>query len=209
MKFLINPERGANMAKMKRDSKGRFVGKKGSSRKRRNLPPRDSKGRFVSRRSYRRNPVGGDIVGMLTEGSIGAVQVLTGKAAARAVPDLVGLPKQGNTGLATQAAVAVGAGFVADMFLSKRAANMILAGGLTAPLETLIVAYSVPFFSEALSPTTANNAVGRYVRAARNPGRTVASGGGGMGRYVPRSRPDPGVGDYAGSGASHHASGLY
>lgn len=131
------------------------------------------------------------------QGGIGAVQVLTGKAAARAVPDLMGLPKEGNVGLAIQAGVALAAGWVADMMLSPKAAEMILVGGLTAPTETLIVAFNVPFFSEALSPTTAANDVGRYVR--RNPGRTVPSNG--MGRYVPSG--EVGMGRYAqpGSGA--------
>lgn len=182
----------------KRDSKGRFVSKR-RSRSRRKTPPRDSKGRFVSRgrrsrsrsrRSYRRNPVTGDLLGMFTGGVTEAGQVLIGKAAARSIPDLANLPKQGNVGLAIQAAVALGVGWLADRFVSEDAARAILAGGLTAPMETLVVAYNVPFLASALSPTTAQAEVGAYVRRS----------GGRMGAYVPRrgvssyvppSRPEP------------------
>lgn len=186
-----------------RDSKGRFVSRKRSTRKRsrrkarRNLPPRDSNGRFVStrrrsrsRRSYRRNPATPDIFGLLMDGTIEAGQVLVGKAAARSVPDLAGLPKQGNVGLATQMGVALGMGWLADMFWSKQAARAILAGGLTAPLETLVVAYNVPWLSTALSPTTANATVSAYSMPRRAlPGgvASYARPSGGMRGYVPRT----------------------
>lgn len=199
-----------------RDSKGRFK-KRGRSRSRsrkrrrrarRNLPPRDSMGRFVatrggrrrrrrsrSRRSYRRNPAMPDVFGLLMDGTIQAGQVLVGKAATRSVPDLFQLPKQGNVGLAVQGAVAVGLGWVADMFLSKDAARAILAGGLTAPMETMIVAYQVPWLSTALAPTTANGNLQAYVRR-----RAVPSGGDGVAAYVPR-QPATGMGAYVrGSG---------
>ena len=79
------------------------------------------------------------------DGAVEAGQILIGKAVARSIPDLANLPKEGNVGLAIQGGVALAAGFVADMFLSRDAARAILAGGLTAPLETLIVAYQVPW----------------------------------------------------------------
>lgn len=194
-----------------RDSKGRFVSKNKSSRSRsskKNLPPRDPRtGRFVSKRSYRMNPVGGDVVGMLMGGTVAAGQVLVGKAAARSIPDLAGLPKEGNTGLAIQAAVAVGLGWVADQFLSPQAAREILAGGLTAPLETMIVAFNVPWFSQALSPVTAGEDLGAYVRA-RRPRRRVSGqgnanggGNGGMGRYVPPGSGGAGSGSMTGVGS--------
>ena len=180
-----------------RDSKGRFKStgsSSSSSSKSKSLPPRDPRtGRFVSK--YRANPVGGDIVGMLTGGAVEAGQILAGKAAARSVPDLLGMPKSGNTGLAIQAAVAVGLGYMADMFLSPNAARAILAGGLTAPMETMIVAYQVPWLSDALSPAQAGSDLGAY-NARRRMGRGVSSyvprsssggsggGGGQMGRYA-------------------------
>lgn len=181
----------------KRDSKGRFVAtnRRSRSRSRRKTPPRDSKGRFVSRgrsrsrsrRSYRRNPVTGDVLGMLTGGVTEAGQVLIGKAAARSIPDLAGLPKQGNVGLAIQAAVALGVGWLADRFVSKDAARALLAGGLTAPMETLIVAYNVPWLASALSPTTAQAEVGAYVRRGGGVGAYVPRRG--VSSYVPPSRP--------------------
>ncbi len=125
----------------------------------------------------------------LTDGAIEAGQVLIGKAIARSVPDLAGLPKEGNIGLAVQAGVALTSGYVAEMFLSKSAARAILAGGLTAPLETVIVAYRVPWLSQALSPVSATNNLGAYVR------------GGQLGAYVrerlPASSANRGLGSYA------------
>lgn len=99
----------------------------------------------------------------LTSGAIEAGQVLFGKALVRSVPDLAGLPKEGNVGLAVQAAVALVGGILADMFLSKDASRAILAGGLTAPLETVIVAYKVPWLSGALSPVTQTSTLSAYV----------------------------------------------
>lgn len=193
----------------RRDSKGRFLPKRGRSssgpskaklRRHAKNMPRDSKGRFLpkgrrsrsrssSRRSYRRNPAMPPVVDMLWGGTIEAGQILVGKAAARSVPDMAGLPKEGNVGLAVQAAMAVGLGWAADMFLSPNAARAILAGGLTAPLETLIVAYQVPWLSTALSPTTANaevqayvqRGVSSYVPASAQPQAAAMQG------YVPRS----------------------
>lgn len=196
-----------------RDAKGRFKKtrrRKSSSRRkrrtRRNTPSRDSMGRFVSKggssrrrsRRTRSNPRM-DIVGSFTDGAVTAGRVLIGKAGARSVPDLLGLPKEGNVGLAIQAAVALGLGYAAEMFMDRQTARDILAGGLTAPMETLIVAYNVPWLSGALAPTTAADGVGAYMGrympsrvTRRNPGRTVAAGGNGMGRFV-----DSGLGMYA------------
>jgi len=159
------------MAKAKRDPRtGRF--QKANPRKRaatkRKAPVRRRtttarKAAPRRRTTYRRNPAKPDIMGMFMGGTTTAAQVLVGKAAARSVPDLMSLPKEGNTGLAVQAAVAVAIGYLADMFLPRDASAAILAGGLTAPLETLIVANKVPWLSDALSPTTAQAEVGAYV----------------------------------------------
>lgn len=128
----------------------------------------------------------------LTDGAIEAGQVLIGKALVRSVPDLMGLPKEGNMGLAVQAGVAVTIGYVSEMFLSRDAARALLAGGLTAPLETVIVAYRVPWLSAALSPVTATNSLGAYVRG---------NGSAGMGRFVrhrlPATSNARGLGAYA------------
>jgi len=155
----------------KRDAKGRFVRK---SRARRNAPKRKTTTR--RRRTYKRNPVKApDIFVMLKDGSIAATQVLVGKAVVRSVPDLLNLPKQGNVGLAIQAAVALGTGYLSSMFLSRGAAAAMMAGGLTAPIETLLVSNNVPWIGEALSPTSDAAAVSGYMgRYPQAPG---------MGRY--------------------------
>jgi hypothetical protein len=142
---------------------------------------------------------------MFTGGVVEAGQILVGKAAARSVPDLANLPKQGNVGLAIQAAVAVGVGWLADRFMSKDAARALLAGGLTAPLETLIVAYNVPWLSTALSPVTASSEVGAYVRASgrRSSGTDSYVPRPGVSSYVPRSQ-GRGAGARSGVGAMYY-----
>lgn len=105
------------------------------------------------KRTYRRNQPRQlrGIVRQLTEGAVGAFQVLSGKALARVVPEMVGMPKEGPTGLAIQGAVAIFAGMMARQFFGAEAGKMVLAGALTAPVETLIVAANIPVISPALS----------------------------------------------------------
>lgn len=177
---------------------------------RKRLPPRDSKGRFKrgrsgsrsggrkrsnpGRRVYRKNPAGGDLVEMATTGTVQAAQILTGKALTRSVPEMAGLPKQGNTGLAVQVLVAVALGYISDRFLSREAAAAILAGGLTAPLESFIVQQRVPWISEALeavdqvAPGGGNGGnVGRY---PERPALVAGyPGGGDLSRYAQEGAP--------------------
>lgn len=150
--------------------------KKGQFRKRaarknpakRKAAPRRAASR-APRRAARRNPARRlDVVKMLTRGTTMAAQVLIGKAATRAVPDLMNLPKGGNTGLAVQVATALGVGFIAQQFLSASAAAAILAGGLTAPVETLVVNMNVPYLSQYLSPNGAEVVAG-YVQPRHRP----------------------------------------
>jgi hypothetical protein len=134
------------------------------------------------------------ILRTLTDGAVEAGQVLVGKAIVRSVPDLAGLPKEGNVGLAVQTAVALVAGILADMFLSKDASRAILAGGMTAPLESVIVAYRVPWLSGALSPVTQTAALSSYVRGGNGDMRLgayarerLAANDRGLGSYVSAS----------------------
>ncbi|MGE0347378.1 MAG: hypothetical protein AB7N73_15000 [Gemmatimonadales bacterium] len=195
--------------------KGQFMKSRRRARPRRNPgrtvqaaanPPRRKRRRVRAsssprRRRVRRNPprrfAPRNVMRTLTDGAIEAGQVLVGKAMVRSVPDLAGLPKEGNVGLAIQAGVALVAGVLAEMFLSKDAARAILAGGLTAPLETVIVAYKVPWLAPALSPVSqtatlqayvvgGNGRLGRYVRE-RLPAAT-ASGERGLGSYASASQ---------------------
>lgn len=105
------------------------------------------------RKSYRRNQPRQlrGIVRQLTDGAVGAFQILTGKALARAIPEMVGMPKEGPTGIAIQGAVAIFAGMMARQFFGAEAGKMVLAGALTAPVETLIVTANIPVISPALS----------------------------------------------------------
>lgn len=172
--------------------KGQFMPKR--ARKRKNPPaarratPRAAPRRRAAarkaparRRTYRRNPARmPDLFVMLKDGTMAAGQVLVGKAAARSVPQLLNLPQQGNMGLAIQAGVALGLGYVSSMVFSRGTAAAIMAGGLTAPLETLLVANQVPWIGEALSPTTQLDQVSGYMgRYPAGIGRYPA----GVGRY--------------------------
>lgn len=174
----------------KKRNPGRSVAKRAAAPKRRAAPSRAAPKRRraaqsrapARRRPARRNPRRVNIMKSITDGSVEAVQILIGKAAARSLPDLIGAPKEGNIGLAVQAATALVSGYIAGMFLSPNASRAILAGGLTAPLETLIVAYQIPWLSQALSPVSAANTLGAYARRGL--------GWSGMGAYAKR-RPAP------------------
>lgn len=175
----IAASRSARKRTRKNPSRKRAAPKRRASSSRKRSPARRNPGRTT--RARRNPPRRVDIVGSLTDGSIEAVQILIGKAAARSIPDLIGAPKQGNVGLAVQAATALAVGYVSGMFLSENAARAMMAGGLTAPIETLIVTYNVPWLSRALSPVTAANSVGAYA------GRRSIGSGATMSGYVKRA----------------------
>lgn len=164
-RYKTGPKKGQFKPKAKRRSTRR-------SSSRRKTPARKT------RRSYRRNPARPDIVQTLMNGTVTASQVLVGKAAARAVPDVLKLPKGGNAGLAVQVATALALGYVSAMFFKKDTAAAILAGGLTAPVETLILAADVPYLSEYLSPEAEAAAVAGYVQPRRPLSGYVTHGGG-------------------------------
>ncbi|MEE8177703.1 MAG: hypothetical protein V3T65_06890 [Acidobacteriota bacterium] len=124
------------------------------ARRRRRAAPRAAPRRraAVRRRRYRRNqPRRGRIIQQLTDGATGAFQVLIGKATARSVPQMIGLPAEGAFGIAVQAGVGIVAGMLAHQMFGKRAGDFVLAGALTAPLESIIVAANIPILSPALS----------------------------------------------------------
>lgn len=125
-----------------------------AKRRRRRAAPRRAPRRRARRRSYRRNQPrlgGGRIVRQLTDGATGAFQVLVGKATARSVPEMIGLPQTGAFGIAVQAGVGIVAGMIAHQMFGKKAGDFVLAGALTAPLESVIVAANIPILSPALS----------------------------------------------------------
>ena len=201
--YKSGPRKGQFMSKRARSAKrkrrrnpGRTVAKRNAPRKRKRAAssrrPRARKRAAPRRNRYARNPRRGrmPIVRVFTDGLVEAGQILVGKAAVRTIPDLIpNVSKEGNMGIAIQAGTALVIGWVADMFLSKSAARAMTAGALTAPLETLIVAYKVPWISSALAPVSAQTSLQAYVRG----------NGGSLGRYArrPRSPNDPGLGRYA------------
>lgn len=114
---------------------------------------RSPRRRTTRRRTYRRNqPVRlKGIQKQLTDGAVGAFQVVAGKATARILTQQLGLSTEGATGIATQAGVALLAGMLAHKLFGANAGKMILAGALTAPIESMVVNAGVPVLSDALS----------------------------------------------------------
>lgn len=195
-RYKSGPKKGQFMSRRARSAKKRKRPRRNIGRTvaRRNQPARKAARRRPAARArrpaararpaYRPNPRRPDIIRTLIDSTVEAGQVLIGKAAVRTVPDLVGFPASGNTGIAIQAGTALVIGFVADMFLRPATVRALTAGALTAPLETLIVANDVPWLARALSPVTAQNQLGAYVQwgAGRGGGSHA-----GVGRYVRRS----------------------
>lgn len=119
------------------------------ARRKRRSPRR----RVTRRRTYRRNQPRAfrGFAEQLTDGAVGAAQVITGKAVARVVPETLGLAKEGPTGLVTQAAVAVLVGMLGRQFFGAEAGKMMLIGGLTGPVESILITANIPIISPALS----------------------------------------------------------
>lgn len=156
-------------AKKRRRNMGTKTAAAANPHRRRNNPPR--RGKFTIRKVTRD----------LTQGAMDAVLIVVGKAGARTIPTMLpNLPKEGNVGLAVQALVAVVIGLAADMVLKPAQSKMVMAGGLTAPIETLVVSLDVPFLADALGPTEAAAQVGAYYGYVQPP--QIESGD--IGAYV-------------------------
>jgi hypothetical protein len=164
------------------------------SRPRARRRPAAGRSRSYAYKARRRNPPKFTIrraIRTLQDGAMDAGLILLGKAGTRTIPQYaeragLNLPRGGPAGLIVAALSALGVGLLADRFLTPARAKMVLAGGLSAPLETLIVSYRVPWLADALAPTQAqaalsSYAVGRYVSPAAGMGRYVQPG---LGRYV-------------------------
>lgn len=219
MRFLVNPGQtrdnmgGGIMARRKTPpryksgpKKGQFM-PKGARRKARRNPvavrARASSGSSTTKRAAaprrvrayaaRRNPPKSDLLDSLTAGVMGAGGVLVGKAAARSLPQLLTLPQAGNVGLAVQAATAVVVGWLADRFVGRDVGSMVLAGGLSAPMESLVIRLNIPWLSPALS------SAGTVSGYANRPGNRVV---------VWRGAPSSGVKGYVTPGSSPGPSGV-
>lgn len=107
------------------------------------------------RRYYRRNPRQPAIIKTLTDGAVGAFQVLAGKAAARTLGNLVPLPGAQDAGspmgVASQAIVAVLVSIFGKQLFGAKVAGMLTVGALTAPVESIIIGANIPVLSPALS----------------------------------------------------------
>lgn len=149
-----------------------------------------------------------DIVGRVTEGLKDGAATVVGQAAARTVPTLLRLPRTGILGISLEVLSAVAVGILAERVVSRDTARSITAGGVSAPLATLAVAYNVPFLSRALSPASAAAGVSGYLRAYPQGGMSV-----GVGAY-PQGRtftPKPFLQAYPQGGAflGSHPSSTY
>jgi hypothetical protein len=126
----------------------------------------------------------------LIEGTWGALGVTLGKAAARAVPQQLGLPTAGPVGIAVTAATALGLSMVAER-VSRKYAPFIVAGALAAPMEQIIRDRNIPILSPALSGySLAGYSLGTYDPANPDPELLRGGGGGGLAAYA-RAPGDP------------------
>lgn len=190
-----NPRRRASAGQKKttRKTTTRSKPTMATRRKRRAPARRRSTARRAAprRRSYRRNPPRRrDLIGKLTDATVGALQVIGGKVIVRSVPQMLGLPKSGALGIAVQAGVALLAGTLADRVLGVKAGEMVMIGALTSPLESAIAGLNIPFVSPALMPA----GLGSYVRVP-------AGRRGSIGRY-PHTN---GLGAYVHAGTEYDA----
>lgn len=122
------------------------------SRKRHRSNSPTHRGRRYGRR-YRRNPrmprTAMGFVTMVTNGAIDAGEVVVGKALTRLVPQTFGLPRDGAMGLGVQVLSAIFIGWVGT-FISGNASKMMLAGGLSAPVEDFLKSMNIPIIGPAL-----------------------------------------------------------
>jgi hypothetical protein len=105
-------------------------------------------------RRHRRNPFMGGRGGMFSavkRGIIGGTGVVLGKAASRAIPTLVNLPRTGVLGAAIQGATGVLLAPFVTKFMGGEWGTAFLYGAFAAPIESLIVGFKVPVLAPALS----------------------------------------------------------
>lgn len=167
-RFLVNPRRrkapmarraqpryksGPKKGQFKPRGRGGSSSRKTTTRKRttRKNPPATTRRRRAPRRNAPKLTPR-NVIRSAVDGTKDAALVLVGKGATRTIPVVANLPRGGPAGLAIQGLTAVLVSMVARNFLKPAQAKMVLAGGLSAPLETLVVSYDVPFLANALQP---------------------------------------------------------
>ncbi len=106
------------------------------------------------RRKYRGNPrvslTPTGIVNASLNGVVDAAEIVVGKAVARTIPPLIGVPTAGLMGMLVQVLTAVVVGWAGNRFVSPNAGKMMLAGALVSPIEDLIKGAGIPYLSTAL-----------------------------------------------------------
>lgn len=119
-------------------------------------PARKARGRkraTVRRgRRYHRNPMAG-LPGRVFNGLIDAAELLGGKAVARAVPSFVGMERESTTGLIVQT-IAAGAAGIGASYINPNLGKMVLAGGFSSPLESLLKKAKIPYLTETPAGST-------------------------------------------------------
>ena len=99
------------------------------------------------RRRYRRNAGfrfgGGGMVNKIIGAAKNAGYVVVGKAIARGVPRMVGLPTTGLMGTAVQALAGIFLAPIVGKFIGRGSEPFIIAGALVAPMEQLLAGLPV------------------------------------------------------------------
>jgi hypothetical protein len=147
--------------KRKRDAKGRFVRRAAPRRNpQRRAPARrapakraPAKRAPARRAAPRRNPplnlrrMGDAII----EGGMNASLIVAGKAASYSLPDLVGLPRAGATGLGVRLLTGVVMGLGGDMVGYPALGARLMEGAFVGAIEDAAVGYEIPWLGTALS----------------------------------------------------------
>lgn len=108
--------------------------------------------RHRRRRGFRRNPISfGGITSRIKDGLKGGLGVVVGKAAARAIPTMLGQSRSGVLGLALQGLVGVFVAPFAAKFGGAEFGKAFLWGAFAAPIESAVVGFNVPLLAPALS----------------------------------------------------------
>jgi hypothetical protein len=115
-------------------------------------------------RRYRRNPafsVGG-VMKQATQGVKDAAAIVVGKAATRAVSNLIPIgTNTGVIGAVKQVLVAVGVGYGASKLVKRgEFARFVTAGGIAGALETIVKSLNIPIISTNLGDGAEYSAVG-------------------------------------------------
>lgn len=126
---------------MARKRRKRATRRRRSTARRRNPPRRRSRARLTPRGAINR----------VTTGIQDAAGILAGKAAARAIPELIGFRQTGMAGMGVQLLSGLVAAYVADMFLGVKFGRQVMAGALLAPMESIIIGANIPILSPALA----------------------------------------------------------